>query len=190
MPTAKTPSKVTSKKLQANKRKNNNRVILLIGILIAVAVGVVVVRYSSASGTPHTFTHYADKITSGTAPTQKSQKQTKVDGKTYWVLNKDAFKDAQVSTQVTVAEAAKTAEICVHYNVVKDYAAFRLQVEATEATSWVKGTAYTVADIVEFKGPHDSCVAVPSAFASKGGKAWVQITSEMVAIDMIYGKSQ
>lgn len=107
MATVKTKPKTTATKLKAGKKKKVNKWLLVAGVASMVAIGVLVVRYSSAS--TYTFINYSSKM-SGGAENKKS------DGNTYRVV--DGRKGQTVKSAVSAAQMANTNTVCAHFKMI------------------------------------------------------------------------
>lgn len=172
MPAIKTTVKSTNKRLKAGSNRKNNKWLLIAGVAIIAAVGVLIVRYSRAGGYVWTPTQFT--LSHG------GSVQSKSNGTTYW---KGYSRD-----QLYVASSVKfVAEYCADGAYLAANSSAQIFDRATSSTGGSVVGYASESTPVKSSGNFTVCITVPAAKSGYTRKILVNATGT-VAIYRVYRK--
>lgn len=109
--------KSNTSKLKAGNSKKINKWIIAAGVVLVAAVGIIVVRFSSAATDPNTtFVHYSSQISFLWGANQTKTEKINGVATTYKLLNNGSIRGG-VATLVSATEAKQSSKVCAHFKV-------------------------------------------------------------------------
>lgn len=163
-------AKKPTSKLKAGQKKKINKWLILGGVAAIAAIGVLAVRYSSASS--YTFIYKTDKMSGG-------KLTTKNDGTKYRLTS---YGGTAISTLVSSSVTKKSKSFCAHYKVISGSGTV-----AIYQTNRNGGVTVYAAYLPKAGGTGNVCTSVKD-IGDSGIQVIVNYGDATIGVDTMYGK--